>query len=322
VFTTLAASGNISKLLETRKALKKNCLRIKHKDTLFNSVISGRMEKRCCKCKELKHVVNFGVLKKSPDGLRYDCKTCRTQYRENNKESINQKHKEWYAKNKVEHLEKSKAYRNQHIDEINLQRKEYRNRPEIKELIKKRNTEYLPIRKIKIKERRVNDINFKLKEILRSKIHKMIKGQPTSYQNIIGCDIDFLKRWIEFRFDNNMNWNNLGSYWQIDHILPINIFDLTYENSKNICFHWTNLQPLVSFENRSKSDTLQLHYYFNNIVNINRFNSINKQFLGYQILNESLEWLRHKLRYGKNPQDDNVETHLKLTISSQDSNSV
>jgi len=30
----------------------------------------------------------------------------------------------------------------------------------------------------------------------------------------------------------------------------------------------------------------------------------NKQYLGYQNLNESLNWLRSKLRYGKNPSDN------------------
>jgi hypothetical protein len=40
------------------------------------------------------------------------------------------------------------------------------------------------------------------------------------------------------------------------------------------------------------------------IVNVNRFNKNNKQYLGYQNLNESLNWLRSKLRYGKNPSDD------------------
>ena len=97
----------------------------------------------------------------------------------------------------------------------------------------------------------------------------------------------------------------MGDYWQIDHILPINSFNLNNENEINICFHWTNLQPLQSSINLSKSDKIQLHYYFNNIVNINRFNSKYKNFLGYQTLNESLKWLRdNELRYGKNPTYD------------------
>jgi len=166
----------------------------------------------------------------------------------------------------------------------------------------------LPIRKEKIKQLRKSNLNFKISEIIRSKVHKMLKGKNTSYQKIIGCDIEFLKKWLEFRFIENMNWGNLGSYWQIDHILPINSFNFENKNECNICFHWTNLQPLESKINRIKSDKIQLHYYFNNIVNVNRFNSKYKYFLGYQVLNESLRWLRNKkLRYGKNPTDEDVK---------------
>lgn len=97
-----------------------------------------------------------------------------------------------------------------------------------------------------------------------------------------------------------MTWENYGKYWQIDHILPVSGFDFSNERNKFICFNWTNLQPLTSKENNFKKDKLMPHYYFNNIVNIARFNSKYKEFLGYQILNESLVWLREKLGYGKN----------------------
>jgi hypothetical protein len=88
--------------------------------------------------------------------------------------------------------------------------------------------------------------------------------------------------------------------------LPINSFDFSDENNKYICFHWTNLQPLNKFENQSKSDKLQLHYFFNNIVNVNRFNVKYSQFLGYQTLRETLKWLRMELRYGKNATYDDA----------------
>jgi hypothetical protein len=111
-----------------------------------------------------------------------------------------------------------------------------------------------------------------------------------------------------------MNWENLGSYWQIDHIIPINAFNFKNTNEKYICFHWTNLQPLTCYENRFKSNKIYLHYYFNNIISINRFNSKYRQFLGYQMINESLSWLRdNELRYGKNPTDitmDNQQPSL------------
>jgi len=258
------------------------------------------MEKQCCKCKEIKNVNEFGKLKSSKNGFRYDCKSCRKKYREDAKDIIKNKQKEYYVNNKQKLLESSKQYQIENIDRINNHRKEYRNRPEVKDHIKKKNKEYLPIKKEKIKLKRKTNTNFQLSEILRSKIHKMLKNQPTSYTNIIGCDIEFLKKWIEFRFDSNMNWNNLGSYWHIDHILPINKFDLNNSDNIKICFHWTNLQPLQSFENISKSDKIIPYYYFNNIVNIHRFNQKYTKFMGYQTVNESLQWLRIELRYGKN----------------------
>ena len=293
--------GNISKLLETRKAEKIICLLKYIKVEVQLMVINM---KKCYKCKVDRNLEDFGKLSCSKDGLRYDCNSCRKEYRESNKLFIQEKQKEYYENNKDLLLEKNKQYRSENIKTINFQRKEYRMKPEIKEHIALKNREYLPKKKEQIKIKRKLDLNFKISEILRSKIHKVLKNQNTSYFNKLGCDLEFFKKWIEFRFVQNMNWSNLGKVWQIDHILPISKFDFSNENEKQICFHWTNLQPLTSNENLSKSNKIELHYYFNNIVNVNRFNKFNKQYLGYQNLDESLSWLRKKLRYGENPSDD------------------
>ena len=259
------------------------------------------MNKTCCKCKNEKSIECYGKLTKSPDGLRYDCNDCRKEYRQKNREHVKQKNYLYYATKKDELIEKNKIYREINKETISNQRKEYRNRDEVKSHIREKQKEYLPIRKLKIQEKRKTDINFQISEIIRSKIHKMLKNKNTSYTTLIGCDVTFLKAWLEFRFSSEMSWDNLGSFWQIDHVLPINKFDFSKENDKQICFHWTNLQPLTALENRQKSDKLLLHYYFNNIVNVNRFNTFHKKYLGYQAVNESLQWLRVDLRYGKNP---------------------
>ena len=269
---------------------------------------SNKMSKKCSTCKEEINFECFGKLKSSKDGYRYDCCYCRKKYREKEKDKIKEKQKEYFEKNKETLLSANKLYRENNKEAINKQRKQYRNRDDIKEHIKIKNKEYLPIKKEKIKERRKVDVNFKMSEILRSKIHKILNNKPTSFLKYLGCDLEWFKKWIEFRFDKNMNWDNLGKYWQIDHILPISRFNMTNENDIRICFHWTNLQPLESTENRQKYDNFILHYYFNNIINVNRFNSKNTRYLGYQIVNESLRWLRLKLRYGKNPSYDSVKT--------------
>ena len=40
--------------------------------------------------------------------------------------------------------------------------------------------------------------------------------------------------------------------WEIDHIKPVAAFDLTQPQHQLACFHYTNCQPLLCFQNRSK----------------------------------------------------------------------
>ena len=269
--------------------------------------------KKCYICKVEQEINNFGSLKSAPDGHRYDCKDCRKIYREQNKENIKKKQAEYYANNKESLLLHSKEYRINNIEAIQSQKKLYRNREDIKEHVRIKNQEYLPIKKEKIKERRKTDLSFRLSEILRSKIHKMVKGKETSYKDLIGCNSKWFNNWIEYRFDDKMNWDNLGTYWQIDHILPITQFNHNNIEESKVCFHWTNFQPLHKTENRQKSNKILLHYYYNNLVSVIRFNNKHKEFLGYQALNESLMWLRKKLRYGKNATyDKEIKKSLEI----------
>ena len=68
----------------------------------------------------------------------------------------------------------------------------------------------------------------------------------------MGCVAQFLKSWFEFQFDEKMNWENYGSSWQIDHVKPCLLFDLTNENDRRLMNHFFNLQPLEKYENMKK----------------------------------------------------------------------
>lgn len=251
------------------------------------------MDKCCTKCKVVKPNACFHKCKTTKDGLHAHCKECKAGYRLNC--SRGEYNKRYYENNKDKVLAKNKEYRMANADDINAQRKLYRERNA--EHIKEKRKEYLPIRKANIKERRQVDDNFRLREILRSKVHKMLNNKPTSYMNLIGCDLTILRSWLEYQFDKDMSWDNLGTYWQIDHILPMSRFNLTSENEQRICFSWTNLQPLHKTENRKKSNRLELHYYFNSLITLHRFIQYkNGPYSGYQSKNESLCWLRNQLR--------------------------
>jgi len=59
---------------------------------------------------------------------------------------------------------------------------------------------------------------------------------------------------LERQFDRSMSWDNYGSYWHVDHIIPCDAFDLNKESEQRICFNWQNLQPLEGGENIRKSN--------------------------------------------------------------------
>lgn len=148
------------------------------------------------------------------------------------------------------------------------------------------------------KVKRKTDLNFRLSEILRSKVHRMIRGLNTrTYQKLIGLDPETLKKWLEFQFTPEMNWDNLGTYWEIDHILAITQFNYTHDVDTRVCFRWQNLQPLEKMTNILKSNKFELHYYYNSIISIHRFIQNEKLDISeYQGINESLSWLREKLK--------------------------
>ena len=107
----------------------------------------------------------------------------------------------------------------------------------------------------------MNDPIFKIKVLLRNRINKaLIRGmKPNSAVKLLGCTIDELKVHLEDKFYNNsetnekMTWENHGVYgWHIDHIKPLDAFDLEDREQYAEAVHYTNLQPLWCKENLSK----------------------------------------------------------------------
>ena len=285
----------------------------------FNAAAKKRMEERepifcttftCSNCGETKDVSMFHKDSKKPKGIRTRCKACCVEwtksYHENHRDEIILRKRKRRLCPAVQQQEKESYKEYYHRPEIKERYAEYRNRPEIasryqdyrnvqenKKRLKMMAQKNKPVHNQRVRERYKSDQNYRLIAILRSRcrIHKTCNGLKTSYLTLLGCDIDFFKPWIEFRFDDNMNWDNLGTYWHLDHILPVNKFDFKIERSRHMCFHWTNLQPLPASENQSKRDKILPHYFFNNIVNVFRFNKKYKQFLGHEAISEMISWL-------------------------------
>jgi hypothetical protein len=98
-----------------------------------------------------------------------------------------------------------------------------------------------------------------------------MKGDKSSksIKNMVGVPFQYFLDWIEFQFQESMNWENYGSVWDIDHVKPCSSFDLTNDENKNMCFNWKNMRPLLKYANAIKSNKvdntlINLHFEFAN----------------------------------------------------------
>lgn len=65
---------------------------------------------------------------------------------------------------------------------------------------------------------------------------------------------------LERQFAPGMSWGNFGSHWQIDHIVPLCLFDLS--NPAQIALAWSldNLRPLIKQDNRIRGASFESAY--------------------------------------------------------------
>ena len=114
------------------------------------------------------------------------------------------------------------------------------------------------IRKRKRKQRRRIDPKFRLDSNMSSMVSVYLKGKKArqTWKKLVGYTINDLVSHLEKQFDENMNWNNYGSYWHIDHIKPKSLFKYIYPEDLEFkkCWALENLQPLEAIANIKKSN--------------------------------------------------------------------
>jgi hypothetical protein len=119
----------------------------------------------------------------------------------------------------------------------------------------------------KFVEKYNNDPEFKIKKNTHRRLLALI-DKDDSTKKYIGIDFGFVKEWLEFCFTNEMNWENYGSHWHIDHVIPLNTFDLLIKENQLIAFNWKNLMPYKKEDNLSKHDKIipeQIKKHTNNL---------------------------------------------------------
>ena len=151
-----------------------------------------------------------------------------------------------------------------------------------------------------------SNINYRIKKSLAARLRTIII-KTDSTMNYIGCNIQYLREWFEYNFTSEMNWDNYGSYWSIDHIIPVCKFELTNEDEKLKCCNWTNLMPVqllkIVDQNIYQSNNTNLappflkkvDYIVNKIEKFKEEGSTTKWFSSEFILNVELAEMKEKM---------------------------
>lgn len=237
--------------------------------------------KVCLKCGQEKSLIEFTKDQSRSDGLSDYCKVCRRIYSKvyyvKYKKEIKMRHAKYYIKNSEKIKVRVKRQALGYPEKINVRVKQWAlaHPEEVKARVKR----WVKAHPVRIKEIRrkyrlansekIKDKNRRIYDTPRGKLNSNIKGgilrslrQGTKagrhWEDLVGFTVIQLKRHLEKLFTPEMNWNNYGTVWEIDHKIPIAVFN--FEKPEHIdfglCWSLKNLQPMEAKKNMSKGARL------------------------------------------------------------------
>ena len=177
-----------------------------------------------------------------------------------------------YNDNAEEVKSRVRDYAEKNKELISERRKEYRSRPENIQRQHDYQKKYREdgcynARRWELEKQRLKtDPAYAMTKRLRNNLLMAVKRQPKCHNrkpasvfDLLGCDLFFFRQYFESKFKEGMTWEmfcNSDSI-HIDHIIPVDAFDLSDIEQAKKCFHYTNLQPLWKWENLAKGSKLE-----------------------------------------------------------------
>lgn len=142
----------------------------------------------------------------------------------------------------------------------------WKKKPHARELIRKydRNKKRDPIKeRVRLRDYhrklRASSVQYRIKQNFSSRIafHINKGGRSTSWllETRCGYTVAELMQHLERQFLPGMTWENYGrSGWHVDHIVPVDDFDLTNPAEFSACWSLGNLRPTWGKDNVTKSN--------------------------------------------------------------------
>jgi hypothetical protein len=197
-------------------------------------------EKRCKKCGQIRLLSEFYRATGNKDKLKNDCKICgrelTKQWRQRNRQRGISNSRAWYQTNKERCKFNNKQWESNNYDKLTKARRI-------------RNKRF----RSKARGKLSRNISFSMWNALK---HGSKRG--IHWEGLVDYTVEQLKQHLEKLFTPGMSWGNYGTYWHIDHVIPIAAFnfeipgDIDFEK----CWSLKNLQPLEAKQNLIKGSRI------------------------------------------------------------------
>jgi hypothetical protein len=70
--------------------------------------------------------------------------------------------------------------------------------------------------------------------------------------SLLGINKDEFIHHINKYLIEGMTKENFGTEWGLDHIVPVDLFDLTKQEDLKLCYNYNNIMPMFNSDNRLK----------------------------------------------------------------------
>ena len=95
------------------------------------------------------------------------------------------------------------------------------------------------------------------------------KNISQAYAPYFGMDIENYRYWIEIQFSDGLSWDNFGTAWQFDHIVPVAYFDFERKEDLLLCWNFINIRVEKLELNKARGnriDVLAVKPYFQSLL--------------------------------------------------------
>ena len=110
----------------------------------------------------------------------------------------------------------------------------------------------------------------------RTRIIACLRKKNKHTIDYLGCNCTFYMDWI-LKVNTKYTFENYGTEWHIDHVIPLSKFDLNDEEQQLVAFNWRNTMPLSVKENLSKNNKIlqsQIQQHVSNLLEYHKKNNI------------------------------------------------